>query len=113
MPSSEPDRLFLGLDLSTQQLKAIIISHDSTLVHESAVHFDNDLPQYKTINGAVLGPGLGEVTSPIAMWLDAMDLLMVRILQAGIDFRSITAISGAGQVRNIMTQMRTLHAHFA
>lgn len=113
MPSSEPERLFLGLDLSTQQLKAIIISQDSSLVHESAVHFDNDFPQYKTTNGAVLGPGLGEVTSPIAMWLKAMDLLMVRIQQAGVDFRSISAISGAGQVRDTMTQTRTLHAYFA
>jgi xylulokinase len=112
MSSSGPEQLFLGLDLSTQQLKAIIISQDSTLIHGSAVHFDKDLPQYKTINGAVLGPGLGEVTSPVAMWLDAMDLLMVRMKQAGVDFGSVSAISGAGQVRSV-TQSTTLHAHFA
>lgn len=53
--------LFLGLDLSTQQLKAVIISEDATVVHEFAVHFDNDLPQYKTTNGAILGPAEGEV----------------------------------------------------
>jgi hypothetical protein len=55
--------LFLGLDLSTQQLKAVIISEDATVVHESAVHFDNDLPQYKTTNGAILGPAEGEVNT--------------------------------------------------
>ncbi|KAJ7931498.1 hypothetical protein B0H13DRAFT_2247568 [Mycena leptocephala] len=76
--------LFLGLDLSTQQLKAVIISEDATVVHESAVHFDNDLPQ-------------GEVTSPVAMWLDAMDLLMERMKKSGIQFGEIAAISGAGQ----------------
>lgn len=112
MSSRVPEQLFLGLDLSTQQLKAIIISQDSTIVHESAVHFDKDLPQYETINGAVLGPGSGEVTSPVAMWLDAMDLLMVRMKQAGVHFRSISAISGAGQVRP-MIQSTTLHAYFA
>ncbi|KAJ6576398.1 hypothetical protein DFH09DRAFT_1276432 [Mycena vulgaris] len=89
--------LFLGLDLSTQQLKAVIISEDDAVVHESAVHFDNDLPQYGTTNGAILGPAEGEVTSPVAMWLDAMDLLMERMKQAGIKFGEIAAISGAGQ----------------
>ncbi|KAF7374910.1 hypothetical protein MSAN_00377100 [Mycena sanguinolenta] len=89
--------LFLGLDLSTQQLKAVIISEDATVVHESAVHFDNDLPEYKTTNGAILGPAEGEVTSPVAMWLDAMDLLMEGMKQAGIQFGEIAAISGAGQ----------------
>jgi xylulokinase len=110
MSSSGPEQLFLGLDLSTQQLKAIIISGGSTLIHECAVHFDKDLPQYKTISGAVLGPGSGEVTSPVAMWLDAIDLLMERMKQAGVDLRSISAISGAGQVRP-MTQLTTPHAH--
>ncbi|KAJ7158772.1 hypothetical protein C8R46DRAFT_1290835 [Mycena filopes] len=89
--------LFLGLDLSTQQCKAVIISEDATVVHESAVHFDNDLPQYKTTNGAILGPAEGEVTSPVAMWLAAMDLLMERMKGAGIQFEEIVAISGAGQ----------------
>lgn len=90
--------LFLGLDLSTQQLKGILISRDSTLIHESAVHFDNDLPSYRTTNGAIRGPGEGEVTSPVAMWLEAIDLLMERMKSAGVDFPSISAISGAGQV---------------
>ncbi|KAJ7104175.1 hypothetical protein B0H15DRAFT_808855 [Mycena belliarum] len=89
--------LFLGLDLSTQQLKAVLISEDDAVVHESAVHFDNDLPQYETTNGAILGPADGEVTSPVAMWLDAIDLLLERMKQAGIQFSEITAISGAGQ----------------
>ncbi len=89
--------LFLGLDLSTQQLKAVLIQDDCSIVHESAVHFDRDLPQYGTVNGAIKGPD-GEVTSPVAMWLDALDLLMARMKQAGVDFASIAAISGAGQV---------------
>ncbi|KAJ7494715.1 hypothetical protein B0H11DRAFT_2003100 [Mycena galericulata] len=89
--------LFLGLDLSTQQLKAVIVSEDAAVVHESAVHFDKDLPQYGTTNGAILGPAEGEVTSPVAMWLDAVDLLMERLKQDGIRFGEIVAISGAGQ----------------
>jgi xylulokinase len=91
--------LFLGLDLSTQQLKAVLVQEDCSIVHESSVHFDRDLPSYGTVNGAIKGPAKGEVTSPVAMWLDAYDLLMDRMKKAGVEFRDIVAISGAGQVR--------------
>ncbi|KAJ8079534.1 hypothetical protein PM082_011121 [Marasmius tenuissimus] len=89
--------LFLGFDLSTQQLKAVIVQEDCSIVHESSVHFDKDLPSYATENGAIKGPDEGEVTSPVAMWLDAFDLLMERMKKAGVDFASIAGISGAGQ----------------
>lgn len=89
--------LFLGLDLSTQQLKAIIISEDSTVVHETSVGFDKDLPHYETTKGAIRGPD-GEVTSPVAMWLEAMDLLLQRMKDAGVNFDNIMGVSGAGQV---------------
>ncbi|KZV74500.1 actin-like ATPase domain-containing protein [Peniophora sp. CONT] len=94
---SEPDALFLGLDLSTQQLKAIVLDEDAALVHESAVNFDRDLPHYGTMKGAVVGPAEGEVTSPVAMFLEAMDLLLARMRDAGVDFARIAAVSGAGQ----------------
>lgn len=54
---------FLGLDLSTQQIKAVLITEDSNVVHESAVAFDADLPQHGTKSGALHGPD-GEVASP-------------------------------------------------
>ncbi|KAF8637607.1 hypothetical protein AX17_002676 [Amanita inopinata Kibby_2008] len=95
MPPATAEPLFLGLDLSTQQLKAI--SEDLSLVHESAVHFDHDLPAYGTTNGAIFGSGSGEVTSPVAMWLEAMDLLMARMKTAGIDLSVISSVAGAGQ----------------
>ncbi|RDB23308.1 putative D-xylulose kinase A [Hypsizygus marmoreus] len=97
MSSQVSGPLFLGLDLSTQQLKAILISEDHTVVHESAVHFDNDLPSYGTTNGAIRGPGVGEVTSPVAMWLEAIDLLMDRMKKADVKLDAISAVSGAGQ----------------
>ena len=88
---------FLGLDLSTQGLKAIIISSGLQIIHESFVSFDRDLPEYKTTNGTIRGPA-GEVTSPVAMWLSAVDLLMERMEGAGVEFGTIVAVSGAGQV---------------
>ena len=99
--------LFLGFDLSTQQLKAVIVQEDCSIVHESSVHFDKDLPSYGTENGAIKGPDEGEVTSPVAMWLDAFDLLMERMKKGGVDFASIAGISGAGQVcRSLVTLSR-------
>ncbi|CDO73344.1 hypothetical protein BN946_scf185008.g107 [Trametes cinnabarina] len=89
--------LFLGLDLSTQGLKAVLIDADGAPVHESSVNFDRDLPSYGTTNGAIRGPGPGEVTSPVRMWLDAYDLIMERMRAAGVDFSRILGISGDGQ----------------
>ncbi|TFK39875.1 hypothetical protein BDQ12DRAFT_681390 [Crucibulum laeve] len=97
MATGTTSPLFLGLDLSTQQLKAIVITQDSTIVHESSVHFDNDLAHYGTLNGAIRGPDEGEVTSPVAMWLEAIDLLIERMKAANVDLAAIAAVSGAGQ----------------
>ena len=94
------DPLFLGLDLSTQQLKAILLTEDGSLVHETAVHFDNDLPHYSTTNGAIQGPDEGEVTSPVAMWVEALDLLLERMKNEKVEFGKIRGVSGAGQVRS-------------
>ncbi|KAF8576471.1 actin-like ATPase domain-containing protein [Ramaria rubella] len=87
---------FLGLDLSTQGLKAIIIASGLQILHESFVSFDRDLPHYKTTNGTIRGSG-GEVTSPVEMWLEALDLLFERMKAADVSFGDIVAISGAGQ----------------
>ena len=99
--SSDPQPLFLGLDLSTQGLKAVIISEDSLVVHESAVNFDQELPRYGTTNGAARGPDEGEVTSPVRMWLEAMDLLVSKMQNAGVNLSRIMAVSGGAQVRHL------------
>ena len=91
--------LFLGLDLSTQQLKAVIMAEDTSVIHESAVNFTKDLPQYGATNGVIIGPRPGEVTSPVAMWVHALDLLLERVQASGIDTSMVAAISGASQVR--------------
>ena len=89
--------MFLGFDLSTQQLKAVVLDEHAAVLHESAVHFDTDLPVYRTTSGAIRGND-GEVTSPVRMWLDAIDLVIHRVKQAGVDLGAIAGISGAAQV---------------
>lgn len=96
--SQESSPLFLGLDLSTQGLKAVLITEDSQVAHESAVNFDKELPLYGTTNGAIKGPDEGEVTSPVKMWLDAMDLIVKKMKDAGVNLSRVMAISGDGQV---------------
>lgn len=90
--------LFLGLDLSTQQLKAILITASSNIVHEAAIHFDKDLPHYGTTNGALHGDATftreGVVAAPVTMWLDALDLLFERMETNGVDFSLIKAVGG-------------------
>lgn len=107
------DPLFLGLDLSTQGLKAVLVDSEGILVHESSVNFDRDLPSYGTTNGAVRGPDPGEVTSPVHMWLDAYDLIMERMRGAGVDFPRILGISGDGQVSTHGSRMYLRYADTA
>jgi xylulokinase len=99
METQPPTPLFLGLDLSTQQLKAIVVSDDSRIVHASAVNFDDELVQFGTTHGSRSSPA-GEVTSPVLMWVEAVDLLLGKMNAAGVDFGAITAVSGAGQVQS-------------
>ncbi|CAL1714607.1 unnamed protein product [Somion occarium] len=86
----------LGMSLSMLHINSLR-TEESNVVHESAVRFDQDLPHYGTINGAIIGPGEGEVTSPVKMWLEAFDLIMTRMKAAGVDFSRILGISGDGQ----------------
>ena len=90
--------LFLGLDLSTQQLKALLIDEKAAVVFDFAVGYDKDLPHYGTTNGAIHGPSDSQVTSPVAMWVEALDLILQRMRDAGINLSRIRAVSGAGQV---------------
>ncbi|RXK37523.1 hypothetical protein M231_05244 [Tremella mesenterica] len=94
--SSAP--LFLGLDSSTQSLKASLLSTDLDVLAEHAVHFDTDLPEYQTSNGVSYGPdGSGEVNSPVMMVVQALDLLFDRMKDAGWELDRVRGISAAGQ----------------
>jgi len=90
--------LFLGFDLSTQQLKAAIIDKHGSFVCENSVHFDRELPSYGTTNGALRGDLPGEVYCPVIVWIEALDLLMNKMKGSKVAFSEIVAISGAAQV---------------
>ncbi|MCM8540111.1 MAG: FGGY family carbohydrate kinase [Lentisphaeraceae bacterium] len=88
---------YLGLDLSTQSLSALIVDGETgqTLIDES-INFGSDLPGYNAPNGFVKGDKEGEVLSSPLMWLDAADKLFVK-LKEQTDLSTIRAIAGSGQ----------------
>lgn len=89
--------LFLGLDSSTQSLKAVVIADDLSVHSEFAVNFDADLPEFKTQGGVHKGPDGLTVTSPPQLWVAALDLLLERMKAQGFPFARVVAVSGSGQ----------------
>lgn len=95
--------LYLGLDASTQALKATIIDSLLFVVGEVEVRFDSDLPHFKT-KGGTIPPAEdtnmnahGEIHSPVAMLVEAFDILFDRIKQANWPVGRVASISAAGQ----------------
>lgn len=89
--------VFLGFDLSTQQLKALAIDNELNVVHEASVHFDNDLKEFKTQGGVEQHNDNLTVTAPTLMWVKAWDVLFDKMKAAGFDFQSVVCLSGTGQ----------------
>lgn len=87
--------MFLGLDLSTQQLKGVLVDDDLKLQSETVVAFDRDLPRYKTTKGVYVRGK--QVLSPVAMWVEALDLLLERMKADKLPIERIRGISGSGQ----------------
>ncbi|KAL9094020.1 MAG: hypothetical protein Q9165_003690 [Trypethelium subeluteriae] len=88
--------LYLGFDLSTQQLKGLVVQSDLKLVHEAKVDFDADLGKYGIEKGVLTNPSEGEIYAPVAMWLEALDLVLLRLQEDGLDFARVMGVSGAG-----------------
>uniref|UniRef100_A0A3P8RSY4 Xylulose kinase n=1 Tax=Amphiprion percula TaxID=161767 RepID=A0A3P8RSY4_AMPPE len=63
------DSLYLGLDFSTQQLKAVVIDGNLNVVHQSSVQFDSELPDFRTQGGVHIHTDRLTVTSPVLMWV--------------------------------------------
>jgi xylulokinase len=94
MTSSGP--LYLGFDLSTQQLKGLVV--DSTLkkIHEAKFDFDADSKGFNITKGVLVNEEEREVFAPVAMWLQALDTVLSRLKDDGLDFGRIKGISGSG-----------------
>ncbi|KAL2262377.1 hypothetical protein VTK26DRAFT_1510 [Humicola hyalothermophila] len=90
--------LYLGFDLSTQQLKAIVVQSDLTVVSDAKVDFDQDFGSKYGINkGVLVNKDEGEVFAPVAMWLESLDLVLQRLREKKTPLHRIRGISGSCQ----------------
>ncbi|KAJ8901412.1 hypothetical protein NDN08_007258 [Rhodosorus marinus] len=88
--------LFLGLDLSSQGLKAIVLEDDLSVKSEFSVNFDGDLPEYGTRGGALFGEN-GSAFSPTIMFVEAVDKLLHGLVAIGVNLAEVGALSASGQ----------------
>ncbi|KAK7352934.1 hypothetical protein VNO80_18365 [Phaseolus coccineus] len=89
---------FLGFDSSTQSLKATVLDSNLHIVASELVHFDSDLPHYKTKDGVYRDPSdSGRIVSPTLMWVEALDLMLQKLSKSDFDLAKVAAVSGSGQ----------------
>lgn len=91
---SEPS-YYLGLDLSTQQLKGLAINETLEIVVTETVDFDKELPHYNTTKGVYINGN--DIECPVGMWLEALDLLFEKFKKKGFSLNNVRAISGSCQ----------------
>ncbi|KAL9014578.1 MAG: hypothetical protein Q9173_000783 [Seirophora scorigena] len=94
MPELAP--LYLGFDLSTQQLKGLAVNSDLKAEHEVKFDFDADAKDFNLKKGVLINDAEHEVFAPLAMWLQAIDAILQRFKEDSMDFSRVRGISGAG-----------------
>lgn len=67
------------------------------VLYEAKVDFDADLGKYGIKKGVFVNEVEHEVNAPVAMWLEAIDLVLQRLEENDTPFHRIKGISGAGQ----------------
>lgn len=89
---------YLGLDSSTQSLSALIIDRDTgQVVAERSVNFGGRLPRYESPGGFLANDDERIRHADPLMWVEALDLVLQDLRDAGVDLGRVRAVSGAGQ----------------
>jgi xylulokinase len=92
--------LYLGLDSSTQSLSAIVLEVDRAhrrVVFESSILFDEAFPKYGTSHGVLPDVDPTIATSPPLLWVEALEQMIARLAESGLDLRQLEAVSGSAQ----------------
>ncbi|KAL8783026.1 MAG: hypothetical protein Q9213_004923 [Squamulea squamosa] len=93
---TENTPLYLGFDLSTQQLKGIAVTSSLKAEYEVKFDFDADSRGFSVKKGVLTNGEDNEVFAPLALWLQAIDGVLQRFRDVGMDFRRVRGVSGAG-----------------
>lgn len=88
---------YLGLDLSTQKLKAVLLNTRLENVAHAEVKFDSDLPEFRTSGGVNAGAAKNEFYVQPVMWVKALDMVLDRLVVQGGDLSTVMAVSGSAQ----------------
>lgn len=88
--------IYLGFDLSTQQLKGLAVSSDLKSVGQATFDFDKDSKGFQVEKGVLTNEAEKEVFAPVALWLQALDTVLRRLQENGVDLSRVRGISGAG-----------------
>lgn len=86
--------LYLGIDCSTQGMKAIVMTEQMETKFSTHINFDNDL-NYQTEYG--VWKQNGEVLAPTVMFCAALDLTFSKLKEQGCPFQKLLAVSCSGQ----------------
>ena len=99
-------KLILGIDISTQGAKVVALDLErESQAYVDKINYDKDLAQYGTKNGITVSKDYkkGSAESDPIMWLDALNLLFVRMSKSkDIDIENIKAISVSGQQHGLV-----------
>lgn len=75
-----------------------MIQSDLHVLSEAKVDFDADFgKQYGLKKGVLVNDDEGEVFAPVAMWLEAVDLVLSRLKEKNAPLHRVRGISGACQ----------------
>lgn len=89
--------LFLGFDLSTQQLKVIVTDAALNAQNTYAVGFDDHFKEkYGIEKGVLTDDTAGEILSPVKMWLEAVDTVFTIMKKDNFPFEKVKGMSGSG-----------------
>ena len=97
-------RVFLGLDSSTQGIKATAVDASLKVLASFAVNYQATLgAKHKLVNGVHAGAG-NAVTQPTLMYIEALELLLAKMKAEGFDVSSAgreaverAGVAGAGR----------------
>jgi xylulokinase len=88
----------VSLATTNKPTTAIVVSSDLNVVSEAKVDFDADFgAKYGVKKGVLTDEAEGEVFAPVAMWLEAVDLVLRRLRDTGCPLARVRGISGSCQ----------------
>ena len=90
--------LYLGFDLSTQQLKIVACQEDLSFHSKFTLTFDDHYKSQFNINkGVITNEETGEIVTPVAVFISAFQQLLDEMKEANFPFYRVKSISGSAQ----------------